>query len=73
MTLVTKRHVDIDDEKLAEVKRILGTNTLKATVDQALQEIIDMEIRVQHLQDLIAMDSLVLEGPETMGSAWQRR
>ena len=40
-----KTSLVIDREKLAEVKKILGTATLAETVDAALQEVIDLEKR----------------------------
>jgi Arc/MetJ family transcription regulator len=37
---VTKRLVDIDDAILQQAQRILGTETLKATVNSALREVV---------------------------------
>jgi len=37
---VTKRLVDVDDEVLGQARRILGTETLKDTVNRALREVV---------------------------------
>lgn len=36
--VMTKRLVDIDDEVLEEARRVLGTRTIKDTVNTALRE-----------------------------------
>lgn len=47
---VTKRHVEIDDEKLAAVREKLGTSTIKETVDAALDEVLALiERREAHI------------------------
>ena len=40
-----KTTIDVDKELAAEVAGILGTPTLKATVDRALREVVDAELR----------------------------
>jgi Arc/MetJ family transcription regulator len=42
---VTKRLIDVDDEKLDAARAVLGTATLKATVDAALDEILALDRR----------------------------
>lgn len=42
---VTKRLVDVDDQKLEAVCRLLGTQTLKATVAGALDEVLALDFR----------------------------
>ena len=49
---MTKRLVDIDDEKLATAREILGTSTMKQTVDRALDELIALRRRLALLEDL---------------------
>jgi Arc/MetJ family transcription regulator len=39
MAIMTKRLVDIDDEALAGAQRLLGTDTIKDTVNTALAEV----------------------------------
>lgn len=56
---MTKRLVDVDDAKLAEVRELLGTSTTKATVNGALDEVLALSARRQAL----------LEGETVAGSA----
>lgn len=42
----------IDREKVARVKRILGTTTLAETVDAALEDVINHERRMQLLEQI---------------------
>ncbi len=42
---MTKRLVEIDDEKLQAVRQLLGTTTLRATIDEALDEVLALEAR----------------------------
>jgi Arc/MetJ family transcription regulator len=46
---VTKHLIDVDDSKLAEVKRELGTSTLKETVDTAFDEVLALVERRRQL------------------------
>ncbi len=68
---VTKRLVDIDDELLAEARTILGTNTMKDTVNQALAEIQRSELIRRHVTRLSTMDGMDLHDPEVMKGAWR--
>jgi Arc/MetJ family transcription regulator len=49
---MTKRLVDIDDDKLATARELLDTPTIKATVDRALDELIGLRRRLALLEDL---------------------
>ena len=42
---MTKRLIEVDDDKLAEVRSLLGTTTMKATVDAALEEVLALDRR----------------------------
>jgi Arc/MetJ family transcription regulator len=42
---VTKRLIEVDDDKLAQVRSLLGTTTMKATVDAALDEVLALDLR----------------------------
>ena len=46
---MTKRLVDIDDATLEEAKRILGTDTIKDTVNSALRETVRAVERRKHV------------------------
>jgi Arc/MetJ family transcription regulator len=47
-----KTSLVIDREKVARVKRILGTTTLAETVDAALEDVINHERRMQLLEQI---------------------
>lgn len=68
---MTKRLVDVDDEKLQQVRMLLGTSTIKATVNGALEEVIALAARRHALldPDLIA-GSAALANDEHRRSAW---
>ena len=42
---MTKRLIEVDDDKLAEVRSLFGTTTMKATVDAALDEVLALDQR----------------------------
>lgn len=42
---MTKRLIEVDDEKLDAVRTLLGTRTLKATVDEAFDEVLALDQR----------------------------
>lgn len=42
---MTKRLIDVDDDKLDAVKELTGTRTLKATVNAALEEVLALDRR----------------------------
>ncbi|GMR02871.1 MAG: hypothetical protein BMS9Abin20_1222 [Acidimicrobiia bacterium] len=67
---MTKRLVDIDDELIAEARRLTGAATMKETVNTALQELIDTELRRRHLRRLETGEGTDLADDETMRAAW---
>ena len=68
---VTKRLVDIDDDLLARAREILGTPTMKETVNRALQEVVDADLRRRHADRLFSMEGLDLDDPDVMSGAWR--
>ncbi len=68
---VTKRLVDIDDDLLARVREILGTPTMKDTVNGALEEVVKLELRRRHARQLATMEGLDLDDPDVMSGAWR--
>ena len=66
---MTKRLVDIDDTLLTSAQELLGAETMKETVNRALEEVINLDRRRRFLQR--AGDGDVLDvGSEATGSAW---
>lgn len=71
---MTKRLVDIDDEVLDEARRILGTTTLKETVNTALAESVRSgRRRSVTASDLARVGEMLadLGDPEVMARAWE--
>jgi Arc/MetJ family transcription regulator len=67
---VTKRLIDVDDDKLEAVRDLLGTRTLKATVDEALSEVLALEQRRRALLTERGVDTATLSDPDARRAAW---
>jgi len=67
---VTKRLIDVDDDKLNAVRDLLGTRTLKATVDEAFDEVLALQVRRQALLVDRGVDASELADPEARQTAW---
>ena len=67
---MTKRLIDVDDDKLEAVKRLLGTNTLKATVNAALDEVVALNQRREALLAERGVDLGELADPDARRAAW---
>ena len=72
---MTKRLVDIDDATLDEARRVLGTDTIKDTVNTALAETVRAVERRRHVdRDALrrfAAASKDLADEEIMADAWR--
>jgi Arc/MetJ family transcription regulator len=68
---MVKRLVDIDDDALDRARRVLGTGTMKDTVNKALHEVIDLDRRRRFLDRIVASDGLDLADDEVMDDAWR--
>lgn len=68
---MTKRLVDIDDELLNKARHLAGEATMKDTVNTALQQFIDADLRRQHLRRLVTGDGIDLADEDTMQAAWR--
>lgn len=69
--MVTKRLIEVDDAKLARVRDLLGTRTLKATVDAALDEVLALNERRQALLADRGVDVSGLADPAARQAAWR--
>lgn len=67
---MAKRLIDVDDEKLEAVRALLGTQTLKATVDSAFNEVLALASRRRALLGEHGVDASVLADPENRRAAW---
>lgn len=63
--------IQIDEAKLAGVKRVLGTSTLRETVDRSFDEVLARAARERVIAQLRTMDGLDLDKPEVMAKAWR--
>jgi Arc/MetJ family transcription regulator len=63
--------VEIDEEKLDHAKTILGTSTIRDTVDRAFDEVIIHEARRRAIDQLVRMEGLDLDKPAVMEKAWR--
>ncbi len=67
---VTKRLVDVDDEKLEAVRLLLGTHTMKATVAGALDEVLALDLRRKELLAERGAPPAPLADPDERAAAW---
>lgn len=66
-----KTSFEIDTDKVAAAKEVLGTKTLTDTVDAALGEVVKLRQRRQLVELLFRPGALALDDPETMSEAWR--
>ena len=67
---MTKRLIEVDDDKLDAVRALLGTRTLKATVDEAFDEVLALDQRRQALLADRGVDADHLADPASRRDAW---
>lgn len=67
---MTKRLIEVDDAKLEAVRALLGTSTLKATVDEAFDEVLALAARRRALLAERGVDESALRDPEARRAAW---
>lgn len=67
---MTKRLIDVDDAKLDAVRDLLGTRTLKATVNEAFDEVLALDARRRALLADRGADMSMLADPEARNAAW---
>ena len=65
-----KTTVEIDEDLLAAVQRIMGTGTLKATIEEAFREILRLEARRAEVKALSTMKGMDLNQPDVMTQSW---
>lgn len=66
-----KTSLEIDEELLEDVRRVLGTSTLKETVEQAFLEVLREQARREEVEALSTMRGMDLDRPEVMAPAWR--
>ncbi|MBT8192958.1 MAG: type II toxin-antitoxin system VapB family antitoxin [Acidimicrobiia bacterium] len=68
---MTKRLVDIADDKLDRAREILGAESIKSTVNGALDEVIALDRRRQLLDRLAEQRGIDLGDEQVMSDAWR--
>ena len=66
-----KTSVEIDDGLIEQVRVLLGTSSIKETIDSALREVLRREARRQEIEALAKMDGLELSNEKVMAGAWR--
>lgn len=66
-----KTSFEVDFDKVASARAILGTRTLTATVDAALDEVIRLQQRRRLVELLFTPGRLQLDDPDVMANAWR--
>jgi Arc/MetJ family transcription regulator len=66
-----KTSVEINEELLAAVQRVLSTATLKETIDAAFREILRVAARREEVEALSTMRGMDLSDPDVMSRAWR--
>ena len=66
-----KTSVEFDDGLLEQVRILLGTSSIKETIDSALREVLRREARRQEIEALATMDGLELSNEKVMAGAWR--
>ena len=71
MTVAHRTTIELDQKKLARVRRVLGTKGIKETVERAFDEILAMELRKRHAERLIRQEGIDLNDEDVMAAAWR--
>ena len=67
-----KTSVEIDEELLAGARSILGTRTVRETIEQAFLEVVRARARREEVQALASLKEMDLANPEVMAGAWRK-
>lgn len=68
---MSKTTVEVDDGKVKEVKAVLGTRTLRDTIDRAFDSVLATQARQRLIARLRRMEGLQLDDPAVMERAWR--
>ncbi|CAN5345501.1 hypothetical protein BH24GEM3_BH24GEM3_07600 [soil metagenome] len=66
-----KTSVEIDEELLEDARRILGTTTLRETVEEAFLRVLQEQARREEVEALRTMRGMDLADPAVMAAAWR--
>lgn len=68
---IRKASVEINEELLTAVQRVLSTTTLKDTIEQAFREVLRAEARREEVEALATMRGMDLLDEDIMSKAWR--
>ena len=68
---MVKKLIDIDETTLDRAREVLGTDTMKDTVNQALAEVVRLAERRAHAHRLATLEGLDLDDERSMSDAWR--
>ncbi len=66
-----KTSVEINQELLVEVQRVLSTTTIKDTIEEAFREVLRAEARREEIEALSTMSGMDLADQDVMSGAWR--
>jgi Arc/MetJ family transcription regulator len=68
---VRKTSVEINEDLLTAVQRVLSTATLKDTIEQAFREVLRAEARREEVEALSTLRGMDLSDEKIMARAWR--
>lgn len=69
--ILRKTSVEINEELLSAVKRILATATVKETIEKAFLEVLRAAARREEVEALSNMSGMDLADDDVMAGAWR--
>ncbi|MFH2009319.1 MAG: hypothetical protein ABI333_22200 [bacterium] len=67
-----KTTVAIDTTLLSAVQEVLGTRTLRETIEQSFLEVLRVRARLEEVEALSKMEGMDLANDDIMGGAWRQ-
>jgi Arc/MetJ family transcription regulator len=68
---VRKTSVEINEELVTAVQRVLSTATLKETIEEAFREVLRADARREEVEALSTMSGMDLADQDVMSRAWR--
>lgn len=68
---VRKTSVEINEDLLTAVQRVLSTATLKDTIEQAFREVLRAQARREEVEALSTLRGMELSDEKVMSKAWR--
>ncbi len=71
MSHVRKTSVAVDDELVRAVQRVLGTSSLRETIERAFREVLAARAREDDIAAMTTLSGLDLADRDVMDGAWR--